>query len=59
MTGTPSIIAGLFIYIFWVVPHGVSGKSGFVAAVTLSIMMLPVCCRARSEVIRIVPGSSA
>ena len=57
MTGTPSIIAGLFIYILWVVPHGVAGKSGFVAAVTLSIMMLPVTCRAALEVIRIVPGS--
>ena len=32
MTGTPSIIAGLFIYIIWVVPHGVNGKSGFAAA---------------------------
>jgi phosphate transport system permease protein len=57
MTGTPSIIAGLFIYILWVVPHGVNGKSGLVAAVTLSIMMLPVTCRAALEVIRIVPGS--
>ena len=57
MTGTPSIIAGLFIYILWVVPHGVNGKSGLVAAVTLSIMMLPVTCRAALEVIRVVPGS--
>ena len=57
MTGTPSIIAGLFVYILWVVPHGVNGKSGFVAAVTLSIMMLPVTCRAALEVIRVVPGS--
>jgi phosphate transport system permease protein len=57
MTGTPSIIAGLFVYILWVVPHGTNGKSGFVAAVTLSIMMLPVTCRAALEVIRIVPGS--
>ena len=57
MTGTPSIIAGLFIYILWVIPHGVNGKSGFVAAVTLSIMMIPVTCRAALEVIRVVPGS--
>jgi phosphate transport system permease protein len=57
MTGTPSIIAGLFVYLIWVVPHGVNGKSGFVAACTLSIMMLPVCCRAALEVIRVVPGS--
>ncbi len=57
MTGTPSIIAGLFVFILWVVPHGVNGKSGFVAACTLSIMMLPVTCRAALEVLRIVPGS--
>jgi phosphate transport system permease protein len=57
MTGTPSIIAGLFIYILWVFPHGVNGKSGFVAAVTLSVMMIPVTCRAALEVIRVVPGS--
>jgi len=56
MTGTPSIIAGLFMFIIWVRPHGVNGKSGFIAAFTLSIMMLPVTCRAALEVIRIVPG---
>jgi phosphate transport system permease protein len=57
MTGTPSIIAGLFVYLIWVAPHGVNGKNGFVAALTLSIMMIPVTCRAALEVIRIVPGS--
>jgi phosphate transport system permease protein len=57
MTGTPSIIAGLFMYLIWVQPHGVNGKNGFIAALTLSIMMIPVTCRAALEVIRIVPGS--
>ena len=57
MTGTPSIIAGLFVYLLWVQPHGVNGKNGFIAALTLSIMMIPVTCRAALEVIRIVPGS--
>jgi phosphate transport system permease protein len=57
MTGTPSIIAGLFMFIIWVRPHGVNGKAGVVAAVALSIMMIPVACRAAYEVIRIVPGS--
>jgi phosphate transport system permease protein len=57
MTGTPSIIAGLFMYLIWVVPKGVNGKSGFAAAITLSIMMLPLTCRASLEVIRVVPGS--
>ncbi len=57
MTGTPSIIAGLFMFIIWVRPHGVDGKNGFIAALALSIMMIPVTCRAAYEVIRIVPGS--
>lgn len=57
MTGTPSIIAGLFMYLIWVAPHGVNGKNGFIAALTLAIMMIPVTCRAALEVIRIVPGS--
>ena len=57
MTGTPSIIAGIFMYLIWVVPHGVNGKNGFIAALTLSIMMIPVTCRAALEVIRIVPGA--
>lgn len=56
MTGTPSIIAGLFMYLIWVAPHGVNGKNGFIAALTLSIMMIPVTCRAALEVIRVVPG---
>ena len=57
MTGTPSIIAGLFIYLIWVVPRGVNGKSGLAAALALAIMMIPVTCRAALEVIRVVPGS--
>ena len=57
MTGTPSIIAGLFVYIIWVIPHKTNGQNGFVAALTLSIMMIPVTCRAAVEVIRVVPGS--
>jgi phosphate transport system permease protein len=57
MTGTPSIIAGLFMYLIWVHPHGVNGKNGFIASLALSIMMIPVSCRAAYEVIRIVPGS--
>ncbi len=57
MTGTPSIIAGLFIYLLWVVPHGTNGKSGLAAGMALSVMMLPVVTRASMEVIAVVPGS--
>ena len=57
MTGAPAIIAGLVIYIFWVVPRGTSGKSGFAAGMALAVMMLPIVTRAALEVVRIVPGS--
>jgi phosphate transport system permease protein len=57
MTGAPAIIAGLFIYLFWVEPRGTSGKSGFAAGMALAVMMLPVVTRAAQEVVMIVPGS--
>ena len=57
MTGAPAIIAGLFVYLFWVQPRGHSGKSGFAAGMALAVMMLPVVTRAAQEVVAIVPGS--
>ena len=57
MTGAPAIIAGLFVYLLWVVPHGTTGKTGFAAALALAVMMLPVVTRASQEVVAIVPGS--
>ncbi len=52
MTGAPAIIAGLFIYLFWVAPRGISGKSGWAAGMALAVMMLPVVTRAALEVVR-------
>jgi phosphate transport system permease protein len=57
MTGSPAIIAGLFIYLIWVVPQKEAGQTGFAAALSLSVMMLPIVTRASQEVIAIVPGS--
>ncbi|MGP8059519.1 MAG: phosphate ABC transporter permease PstA [Acidimicrobiales bacterium] len=57
MTGAPAIIAGLFVYLLWVVPNKLNGKSGFAAALALAVMMLPIVTRAAQEVIAIVPGS--
>lgn len=57
MTGSPAIIAGLFIYLLWVVPQKENGQTGFAAALSLSVMMLPIVTRASQEVIAIVPGS--
>jgi phosphate transport system permease protein len=57
MTGAPAIIAAVFVYLIWVAPLKHSGKSGFAAALALSVMMLPVVTRAAQEVIAVVPGS--
>ena len=57
MTGSPAIIAGLFVYLLWVVPQKENGQTGFAAALALSVMMLPIVTRASQEVIAIVPGS--
>jgi phosphate transport system permease protein len=57
MTGAPAIIAGLFVYILWVVPQKQAGQTGFAASLALSVMMLPIVTRASQEVIAIVPGS--
>lgn len=54
MTGVPSIVAGLFIYAFWVIPRG---PSGFAAALALSILMLPVIVRSAEEMLKLVPDS--
>ncbi|HML01565.1 MAG TPA: phosphate ABC transporter permease PstA [Acidimicrobiales bacterium] len=57
MTGTPEIIAGLFVYLIWVDPRHTAGKSGLAAAMALGIMMLPFVTRGAQEVLRTVPGS--
>ena len=57
MMGTPSIIAGLFVYLFWVEPKGSNGFSGFAASIALAILMLPIMIRTAEEVLRVVPGS--
>ncbi len=57
MTGAPAIIAGLFVYFLWVASHQENGKSGFAAALALSVMMLPIVTRAAQEVVAIVLGS--
>ena len=57
MTGTPSIIAGIFIYIILVKPRGTNGLDGLAAGLALSVLMLPLVTRAAVEVIIIVPGA--
>jgi phosphate transport system permease protein len=55
MTALPSIVAGLFIYTVLIVTLGFP-RSGFAAAMALSVMMLPIIARAADVVLRVVPG---
>ena len=56
MTGVPSIVFGLFIYIVLVLGHfGGTGFSAWKGAVALSLLMLPVVTRAAEVVLLLVP----
>jgi phosphate transport system permease protein len=56
MTGVPSIVAGLFVFTFWVLALG-QGFSGFAAALALAILMLPTVVRTTEVVLGLVPDS--
>jgi len=56
MTGVPSIVAGLFVFTFWVLALG-QGFSGFAAAIALAILMLPTVVRTTEVVLGLVPDS--
>lgn len=56
MVGIPSIVAGLFIYAFWVLALD-RGFSGMAAAMALAILMLPIVVRSAEEMIKLVPAS--
>jgi len=55
MTALPSIVAGLFIYTVLIV-YVHFPRSGFAAAMAISVMMLPIIARAADVVLRIVPN---
>jgi phosphate transport system permease protein len=56
MVGIPSIVAGLFVFAFWVLALH-RGFSGLAAAIALSIIMLPIVVRSAEEMIKLVPSS--
>jgi phosphate transport system permease protein len=56
MTALPSIVAGLFVYSFWIITLK-EPRSGFAGALAISVMMLPIIARASEVVLRVVPGS--
>ena len=55
MTALPSILAGLFIFATWILVLGFE-RSGLAAAISMSIMMLPIIIRSADVVLRLVPG---
>ncbi len=56
MTALPSIVAGLFIYSALIIGLGAQ-KSGFAAALAITVMMLPIMIRASDVVLRLVAGN--
>jgi len=58
MTGVPSIMFGLFIYIVLVISHaGGSGFAGWKGAIAISLLMLPIVIRSSEVVLLLVPSS--
>ena len=59
MTGVPSIVFGLFIYIVLVTSHIGGDFTGWKGSVALSLLMLPIVVRAAEVVLLLVPGGPA
>jgi phosphate transport system permease protein len=53
MTGVPSIVVGLFVYVVWV--ERFESQSGFAGALALACLMLPIVLRTSEEMLRLVP----
>lgn len=56
MSGIPSIVAGLFAAAFFGVILGPNARMGIVAAVALSVLMIPTVVRSTEEMLKIVPN---
>jgi phosphate transport system permease protein len=56
MTGVPSIMFGLFIYIVLVISHFGGGFTAWKASVALALLMLPVVVRSGEVVLLLVPS---
>jgi phosphate transport system permease protein len=55
MTGVPSIIMGLFIFVVFTLPLGADGLIGFGGSLALACLMLPIVIRSSEEMLRLVP----
>lgn len=56
MTALPAVVAGLFIYAFIIVTF-THQSSGFAAALSLTVLMLPIMIRSADVVLRLAPGN--
>ena len=56
MTGVPSIVFGLFIYIVLILSGTFGGFAGWKGSVALSLLMLPVVTRSSEVVLNLVPS---
>lgn len=56
MTALPDIIAGVFVYVAFILTLGMQ-KSGLAAGIALSVNMMPIIARASEVVLRLVPGT--
>ena len=56
MTGIPSIVAGLFAYALFALFFGPGIRLGFMGAVALAVLMIPVVVRSSEEMLRLVPN---
>jgi len=54
MTGVPSIVMGLFIYVIWTMSFGYSAFGG---ALALACLMLPVVIGSTEQMLRLVPAA--
>jgi phosphate transport system permease protein len=54
MTGVPSIVMGLFIYVVWTLNFKLQGFGG---ALALACLMLPIVINASEQMLKLVPNS--
>jgi phosphate transport system permease protein len=57
MTGVPSIVFGLFVYIVLVVSGFGGGFAGWKGSIALALLMLPIVIRSSEVVLDLVPNS--
>jgi len=55
MTGVPSIVMGLFIYVSFTIRLGTNGYQALGGSLALAALMLPIIIRSVEEMLRLVP----